>query len=62
MVDTRDLLVEIGTEELPPTALLNLSQSFAEGFMTQVAQHHLNAGPVQIFATPRRLALLVKDF
>lgn len=61
MVDTRDLLVEIGTEELPPTALLNLSQSFAEGFMTQVAQHHLNAGPVQIFATPRRLALLVKD-
>ncbi len=61
MVVTRDLLVEIGTEELPPKALLSLSQSFAEGFKSQLAQHHLSFGPVQTFATPRRLALLVKD-
>ena len=29
MADTRDLLVEIGTEELPPKALKHLSEAFA---------------------------------
>ena len=61
MVETRDLLVEIGTEELPPTALHRLSQSFAEGLKVQLAQHHLGYGAVETFATPRRLALLVRD-
>ena len=61
MVETRDLLVEIGTEELPPTALRRLSQSFAEGLKAQLAQHHLGYGVVESFATPRRLALLVRN-
>ncbi len=61
MVETRDLLVEIGTEELPPTALYRLSQSFAEGLKGQLAQHHLGYGAVETFATPRRLALLVRN-
>ncbi|MGB7550662.1 MAG: glycine--tRNA ligase subunit beta [Chromatiaceae bacterium] len=61
MVETRDLLVEIGTEELPPTALHRLSQSFAEGLKGQLAQHHLGYGAVETFATPRRLALLVRN-
>ncbi len=61
MVETRDLLVEIGTEELPPTALHRLSQSFAEGLKGQLAQHHLGYGAVKSFATPRRLALLVRN-
>ncbi len=61
MVLTRDLLVEIGTEELPPTALHRLSQSFAEGLKGHLAQHHLGYGAVESFATPRRLALLVRN-
>ena len=31
-----DLLVEIGTEELPPKALLKLSQAFADGIELQL--------------------------
>ncbi len=61
MVETRDFLVEIGTEELPPTALSRLSQSFAMGLKAQFAQYQLGYGAVETFATPRRLALLVKD-
>lgn len=61
MSETRDLLVEIGTEELPPTALQRLSDSFAKGLRDQLAQHHLEFTQLEPFATPRRLALLVHD-
>ncbi len=60
MVETHDLLVEIGTEELPPAALLRLSQAFAEGLQAQFSLHHLGFGAVASYATPRRLALLVR--
>jgi len=56
---TRDLLIEIGTEELPPKSLLVLSQALESDFVTQLAQAGLAHGPVQRYATPRRLALLV---
>ncbi len=56
---TRDLLIEIGTEELPPKALKKLSTAFYNrvigGFKTAELVH----GDVQQFASPRRLALLV---
>ncbi len=54
MVETHDLLVEIGTEELPPAALLRLSQTFAEGLQAQLSLHHLGFGAVASYATPRR--------
>jgi len=58
-MNTRDLLIEIGTEELPPKALKKLSTAFynrvIEGFKFAELVH----GDVQQFATPRRLALLV---
>ena len=31
MSDMKDLLIEIGTEELPPKALKDLSEAFAAG-------------------------------
>jgi glycyl-tRNA synthetase beta chain len=52
--------VEIGTEELPPTALLRLSEAFAEGFSALLEQHGLGFLELEPFATPRRLALLVR--
>lgn len=58
---TRDLLVEIGTEELPPKALRNLSQAFADGVSAGLTQHQLGFGTLRIFATPRRLALLISE-
>lgn len=54
-----DLLVEIGTEELPPIALPKLSAAFAEGFQSQLAGHGIAYEEIEPFAAPRRLALLV---
>ena len=59
MVDRQDLLVEIGTEELPPKALDRLSAAFQNGLETQLEQNGLSYDSIQRFATPRRLALVV---
>lgn len=61
MADTRDLLIEIGTEELPPKALRRLAESFAEGMRAGLAKHELPHGELRYYATPRRLAVLVYD-
>lgn len=58
-MNTNDFLVELGTEELPPKALSNLSKAFASGIKTDLEQLGLEFGPVEIFATPRRLAVRV---
>jgi glycyl-tRNA synthetase beta chain len=55
-----DFLVEIGTEELPPKALLTLQQAFVAGLTTGLEKASLAHGGIAGFATPRRLAVLVK--
>ncbi len=55
------LLVELGTEELPPTALQSLSQAFSESILAGLAEYRLGHGASRSFATPRRLALLIED-
>jgi glycyl-tRNA synthetase beta chain len=57
----QDLLVEIGTEELPPTALRRLAEAFSAAFREQLDQAHLAYSDIESFATPRRLAILVRD-
>jgi glycyl-tRNA synthetase beta chain len=57
--ETRDFLVEIGTEELPPTALLKLSNSFTAQIIAGISSADLNYASVDSFATPRRLAVVV---
>jgi glycyl-tRNA synthetase beta chain len=61
MNEKRDLLVEIGTEELPPKALRRLSNAFAEGMRNSLDAAALQPSRVYSYATPRRLALLIKD-
>lgn len=56
-----NLLIEIGTEELPPKSLKLLSQSFAEGIKQGLQQAELAFETIKPFATPRRLAVLVTD-
>jgi len=56
---TRDLLVEIGTEELPPKSLAALSRAFTDGIVAGLDAAGLKYGKVTPFATPRRLALRV---
>ncbi|MBV1931004.1 MAG: glycine--tRNA ligase subunit beta [Porticoccaceae bacterium] len=58
---SKDLLVEIGTEELPPKSLNNLMNAFTLGFEAQLQQAKLTHTAIKGFATPRRLALLVSD-
>ena len=60
-MSTRDLLVEIGTEELPPKALTKLSDAFAAGIEANLKEANIEFGKVNIYATPRRLAVLIND-
>ena len=61
MVECRDLLFELGTEELPPNSLLTLRNSLHDHVVAELAKSKLNHGQIKAFATPRRLALLIHD-
>ena len=60
MSDARDFLVEIGTEELPPKALRSLMEAFGESLRALVDEAHLDHGTVHVYASPRRLAVLIE--
>lgn len=60
-VKTADFLVELGTEELPPRALLTLRDAFRDGIVAGLGAARLEHGEVLAYATPRRLAVLVAD-
>ncbi|KAF0192253.1 MAG: glycyl-tRNA synthetase beta chain [Gammaproteobacteria bacterium] len=58
------LLIEIGTEELPPKSLKRLSEAFGERLRHHLINEHLldpAVTTVETFATPRRLAVLIPD-
>lgn len=57
----RDLLIEIGTEELPPLALANLSQVFEANIVQQLSALGFSNLESKRYATPRRLAVIIKD-
>lgn len=57
----QDLLIEIGTEELPPKALLQLSEAFQQAMASLLEKAGFEHGGITPFATPRRLALLVRN-
>jgi glycyl-tRNA synthetase beta chain len=61
MSSTKDLLFELGCEELPPKVLKRLSEALTRGFLTGLDNVDLSYGQVEAFASPRRLALLVRD-
>ena len=61
MSSVRDFLVELGTEELPPLALPELERAFAAGVRAGLAEAGLPHGELRSFATPRRLAVWVRD-
>ncbi|MCB1689430.1 MAG: glycine--tRNA ligase subunit beta [Halioglobus sp.] len=60
-MSTETLLVELGTEELPPKALKSLGLAFRDGVVDGLKQRELAHGKVQWFATPRRLAVIVEE-
>ena len=58
---TRNLLLELGTEELPPKSLRNLAQSLHDSFVKQLNEQGLSFESSTWYATPRRLALYIKQ-
>jgi len=56
-----DLLFEIGTEELPPKSLDDLSQSLASELVSRLQDAGIGFGEIKRFAAPRRLALFISD-
>ncbi len=57
-----ELLVEILVEELPAQALLNEYKEMPKKLHALFQKRALEVGNIEIFYTPRRLCLLVKDF
>ncbi len=57
----KEFLIELGTEELPPTQLRTLAQAFADNFRTELDKAALEFDEIKWYAAPRRLALRVHN-
>lgn len=60
-LNRNDLLVEIGTEDLPAKGLETLNQAFSERIAAGLEKAELSFTKIQTFATPRRLAVIVSE-
>lgn len=58
--DRHDLLLEIGTEELPAAAQAPLADALARKLDETLAKHGLEPQNIEAFSTPRRLAVLAR--
>jgi glycyl-tRNA synthetase beta chain len=56
-----ELLFEIGTEELPSWYVRRGSEALASGLCERLERSRIAYGEVHVYATPRRLAVLVSD-
>jgi len=59
MAEHKPLLIELGTEELPPKALDELSAAFLRGICDGLAKRGIDAAldQAKAYASPRRLAV-----
>ncbi|EJN36957.1 glycyl-tRNA synthetase, tetrameric type, beta subunit [Pseudomonas sp. GM84] len=60
-MSAQDFLVELGTEELPPKALSTLGDAFLAGIEKGLQAAGLNYTAKQVYAAPRRLAVLIRQ-
>jgi glycyl-tRNA synthetase beta chain len=60
-MSTRDFLVELGTEELPPKALKTLGEAFLAGIEKGLKAAGLSYSASRYYAAPRRLAVLIEQ-
>jgi glycyl-tRNA synthetase beta chain len=60
-MSTQDFLLELGTEELPPKLLKQLSNALSGNLTKQLSELNLSFDRAETFATPRRLAVLVHN-
>ena len=57
----KNLLFEIGAEEIPAGFLPNIIKQLGELATAALAERHIPHGAVKVYATPRRVALLIND-
>jgi glycyl-tRNA synthetase beta chain len=55
------LLIEIGTEEMPPLKLLSFQTAWRTSFEQSLKSAQLEFSEIQTFVTPRRLAILIHE-
>ncbi|MFP6776642.1 MAG: glycine--tRNA ligase subunit beta, partial [PS1 clade bacterium] len=60
-MNTNNFLLELGTEELPPKLLQNLSRSLGLNLTEKIEEHNLSHSSVELFSTPRRIAVVIRD-
>lgn len=59
-MNRQDLLIELGTEELPPKSLSALSTSFSNSIASQMTESELAFTSIRSLNSPRRLAVIVE--
>ena len=57
----KDLIVEIGTEELPPMSLNKMAMAFMDKIQAQLENKKVLFTKIKSFATPRRIAVLIEQ-
>ena len=60
MQNSKDLLFELGCEELPPKSLLKLSRALLAQIEVGLKEAELDYTESKTYATPRRLAVIIK--
>ena len=60
MSESKDLLFELGCEELPPKSLLKLSNALLNGIKSGLKEANLDYASAHAYASPRRLAVIIK--
>ena len=61
MSEVQDLLIELGTEELPPKGLGKLIKAFEVSIEQGLVEAKLGFKTVRSYAAPRRLAVIIED-
>jgi glycyl-tRNA synthetase beta chain len=57
----RDLLLEIGTEDLPARYVMPLAEALRDGIVGGLGKRGLTTAAARLFATPRRIAVLIAE-
>lgn len=59
-MSVENLIIELGTEELPPKSLRTLAEAFRDGMQAQLDKADIAYESIKFLASPRRLAVSVK--
>ena len=57
----KDLILEIGTEELPPSCIREGAASFKTLLEKNIASNRIDFGKISVFHSPRRITVYIKD-